>query len=135
MSTTDILRGLNERLVSIRMETNTIRSEIEKLVGKHLDQNGPIIVPIDPDYAKRDDLSEEGKIRKSVSLDSSDVTYKEGNLLHEARIAGLYRNEEDIVVKGYEYGKVVEFSLFAVVNIEEITRFLVDFLKDPDEVF
>ena len=132
------IENLSQRLKSLRLETNIIRSEIINLVEKHIAKHGEITVPVNPVYAKKEEMSEADKLYNSVILDSYPVSYETAQSTRDAYIAGVKLDADKVVVvKAYDRewtnDHLVEFRADEIVNMEPFVSFLMDFMKDPDE--
>lgn len=131
------------RLVSIRTETNMIRTELFELATKLVKASGAIVVPVNAVYEKKDGMSESEKQYNSVILDSFPVEFrnKDGVVRNAYMLSVQLDDEKQLVVHGYDgdfSGKkdernVVQFPADELVNVEPLAEFLIQFARDPEE--
>ena len=137
------IQNLNMRLVSIRTETNMIRTELFELATKLVKASGAIVVPVNAVYEKKDGMSESEKQYNSVILDSFPVEFrnKDGVVRNAYMLSVQLDDEKQLVVHGYDgdfSGKkdernVVQFPADELVNVEPLAEFLIQFARDPEE--
>lgn len=137
------IQNLNMRLVSIRTETNMIRTELFELATKLVKASGAIVVPVNAVYEKKDGMSESEKQYNSVILDSFPVEFrnKDGVVRNAYMLSVQLDDEKQLVVHGYDgdfSGKkdernVVQFPADELVSVEPLAEFLIQFARDPEE--
>ena len=137
------IQNLNMRLVSIRTETNMIRTELFELATKLVKASGAIVVPVNAVYEKKDGMSESEKQYNSVILDSFPVEFrnKDGVVRNAYMLSVQLDDEKQLVVRGYDgdfSGKkdernVVQFPADELVSVEPLAEFLIQFARDPEE--
>lgn len=137
------IQNLNMRLVSIRTETNMIRTELFELATKLVKASGAIVVPVNAVYEKKDGMSESEKQYNSVILDSFPVEFrnKDGIVRNAYMLSVQLDDEKQLVVHGYDgdfSGKkdernVVQFPADELVSVEPLAEFLIQFARDPEE--
>lgn len=137
------IQNLNMRLVSIRTETNMIRTELFELATKLVKASGAIVVPVNAVYEKKDGMSESEKQYNSVILDSFPVEFrnKDGAVRNAYMLSVQLDDEKQLVVHGYDgdfSGKkdernVIQFPADELVNVEPLAEFMIQFARDPEE--